>query len=113
MDFGLYLHHNAAELIARGTGPYFYLPKLENRFEARLWARVIEHAERLRGLPRGTVKVTVLHRDDHGRLRDRRDPARTPGLDRRAQLRPLGLHLQLHQEIRPPAGLRAAATAAA
>ncbi len=60
MDFGLYLHHNAAELIARGTGPYFYLPKLENRFEARLWARVIEHAERLRGLPRGTVKVTVL-----------------------------------------------------
>ena len=60
MDFGLFLHHNAAELIARGSGPYFYLPKLENRFEARLWARVIEHAERLRGLPRGTVKVTVL-----------------------------------------------------
>ena len=60
MDFGLYLYHNAAELLARGTGPYFYLPKLENRFEARLWAHVIEHAERLRGLPRGTVKVTVL-----------------------------------------------------
>jgi malate synthase len=60
MDFGLYLHHNAAELLARGTGPYFYLPKLENRFEARLWARVIEHAERELGLPRGTVKVTVL-----------------------------------------------------
>ncbi|MGH8242307.1 MAG: malate synthase A [Steroidobacteraceae bacterium] len=60
MDFGLYLHHNAHELIRRGTGPYFYLPKLENRFEARLWARVIEHAERKLGLPRGTVKVTVL-----------------------------------------------------
>ncbi len=60
MDFGLYLHHNAAELLARGSGPYYYLPKLENRFEARLWARVIEHAERLMGLPRGTVKVTVL-----------------------------------------------------
>jgi malate synthase len=60
MDFGLYLHHNAAELLRRGTGPYFYLPKLENRFEARLWARVIEYAERRLGLPRGTVKVTVL-----------------------------------------------------
>ncbi len=60
MDFGLYLHHNAAELLRRGTGPYFYLPKLENRFEARLWAEVIAHAERALGLPRGTVKVTVL-----------------------------------------------------
>jgi malate synthase len=60
MDFGLYLHHNAAELLRRGSGPYFYLPKLENRFEARLWARVIEHSERHLGLPRGSVKVTVL-----------------------------------------------------
>ncbi|HKY00620.1 MAG TPA: malate synthase A [Steroidobacteraceae bacterium] len=60
MDFGLYLHHNAAELLRRGTGPYFYLPKLENRFEARLWAGVIAHAERSLGLARGTVKVTVL-----------------------------------------------------
>jgi malate synthase len=60
MDFGLYLHHNAAELLRRGSGPYFYLPKLENRFEARLWADVIAHAERALGLARGTVKVTVL-----------------------------------------------------
>jgi malate synthase len=60
MDFGLYLHHNAVELLRRGTGPYFYLPKLENRFEARLWAGVIAHAERTLGLARGTVKVTVL-----------------------------------------------------
>jgi malate synthase len=60
MDFGLYLHHNAAELGKRGTGPYFYLPKLENRFEARLWAEVIAHAERALGLSSGTVKVTVL-----------------------------------------------------
>jgi malate synthase len=60
MDFGLYLHHNAAELKRHGTGPYFYLPKLENRFEARLWARVIAHAEAALGLPHGTVKVTVL-----------------------------------------------------
>jgi len=60
MDFGLYLYHNAVELLRRGTGPYYYLPKLEDRFEARLWARIIEHAEAALGLPRGTVKVTVL-----------------------------------------------------
>ncbi len=60
VDFGLYLWHNALELQKRGSGPYFYLPKLENRFEARLWARVIEQAEIGLGLARGTVKVTVL-----------------------------------------------------
>jgi malate synthase len=60
VDFGLFLHLNAAELLKRGTGPYFYLPKLEDRFEARLWAEVIAHAERSLHLPRGTVKVTVL-----------------------------------------------------
>ncbi len=60
MDFGLYLFHNAEELVELGTGPYFYLPKLEGRLEARLWARVIEHAEAALGLPHGTVKVTVL-----------------------------------------------------
>ncbi len=60
VDFGLFLHHNAAELLRRGSGPYFYLPKLENRFEARLWAQVIEHAEKSLSLSRGTVKVTVL-----------------------------------------------------
>jgi malate synthase len=60
VDFGLYLFHNAAELRRRGTGPYFYLPKLEGHLEARLWAEVIGHSERALGLPRGTVKVTVL-----------------------------------------------------
>jgi malate synthase len=60
VDFGLYLFHNAAELRSRGTGPYFYLPKLEGHLEARLWAEVIEHCERALGLARGTVKVTVL-----------------------------------------------------
>ena len=60
VDFGLFLHHNAAELLSRNTGPYFYLPKLENRFEARLWAQVIEYAEKSLGLARGAVKVTVL-----------------------------------------------------
>jgi len=60
VDFGLYLFHNAAELLRRGTGPYFYLPKLEGFREARLWAQVIEFSETALGLPRGTVKVTVL-----------------------------------------------------
>jgi malate synthase len=60
VDFGLYLFHNAAELRRRGTGPYYYLPKLEGHLEARLWAEVIDQSERTLGLPRGTVKVTVL-----------------------------------------------------
>jgi len=60
VDFGLYLFHNASELLSRRTGPYFYLPKLESHHEARLWAQVIQYAERTLGLPRGSVKVTVL-----------------------------------------------------
>jgi len=60
VDFGLYLFHNGTELLRRGTGPYFYLPKLESYLEARLWAEVIEFSERALGLARGTVKVTVL-----------------------------------------------------
>ncbi|MCW5724316.1 MAG: malate synthase A [Maricaulaceae bacterium] len=59
-DFGLYLYHNHAALEMRGTGPYFYLPKLENRFEARLWALVFQHAEETLGLERGTIRATVL-----------------------------------------------------
>ncbi len=60
VDFGLYLFHNARELGRRGTGPYFYLPKLESHLEARLWSEVLTHAEQLLGLKRGTCKVTVL-----------------------------------------------------
>jgi malate synthase len=59
-DFGLYLFHNAHELIARGTGPYFYLPKLESHHEAALWARVFDFAEKRLNLPHGTIKCTVL-----------------------------------------------------
>jgi malate synthase len=59
-DFGLYFFHNARELIARGTGPYFYLPKLENHLEARLWNEVFVCAEEALGIPRGTIKATVL-----------------------------------------------------
>ncbi len=60
VDFGLFVFHNAAELLARGTGPYFYLPKLENHREARLWNEVFDHAEAALGLARGVIKATVL-----------------------------------------------------
>jgi malate synthase len=60
VDFGLYLFHNHRELAARGTGPYFYLPKLESHLEARLWNEVFAFAERELGIAPGTIKVTVL-----------------------------------------------------
>jgi len=60
VDFGLYLFHNHAELAARGSGPYFYLPKLESHQEARLWADVFAFAEASLHLQQGTIKVTVL-----------------------------------------------------
>jgi len=59
-DFGLAAFHNAGELLERGSGPYFYLPKLENHLEARLWARVFELTELALGLPKGSIRCTVL-----------------------------------------------------
>src|SRR5689334_400296 len=59
-DFGLAFYHNAAALIAKGSGPYFYLPKLESRLEARLWNDVFVFAQDTLGIPRGTVRATVL-----------------------------------------------------
>lgn len=59
-DFGLYLFHNAAELRERGTGPYFYIPKLEHYREARWWATVFADAEKTLNLPHGTIKCSVL-----------------------------------------------------
>ncbi|MGH7525741.1 MAG: malate synthase A [Gemmatimonadales bacterium] len=59
-DFGLYIFHNARELLARGSGPYFYLPKLESHLEARLWNQVFEAAQDDLGIPRGTIRATVL-----------------------------------------------------
>ena len=60
VDFGLYFFHNAKELIARGAGPYFYLPKLENHLEARLWDDVFTFSENVVGIPHGTIRATVL-----------------------------------------------------
>jgi malate synthase len=59
-DFALYLFHNAEELVARGSGPYFYLPKLESHLEARLWNDVFVAAQELLGLPPRTIRATVL-----------------------------------------------------
>ena len=59
-DFGLYVFTNVKTLLARGTGPYFYLPKLESYLEARLWNEVFTHAEQTLSVPVGTIKATVL-----------------------------------------------------
>ncbi len=59
-DFGLYIFHNAKDLLERGTGPYFYLPKLESHREARLWNDVFVAAQDALSIPRGTIRATVL-----------------------------------------------------
>ncbi len=59
-DFGLYFFHNARSLLDRGTGPYFYLAKLESHLEARLWNDVFQMAQDELNIPRGTIKATVL-----------------------------------------------------
>jgi len=59
-DFGLYFYHNAKALREKGTGPYFYLPKLESHREARLWNDIFNTAQEELGIPRGTIKATVL-----------------------------------------------------
>src|SRR5881394_121459 len=59
-DFGLFFYHNAQELIARGSGPYFYLPKMESHLEARIWNDVFQLAQKELGIPYGTIRATVL-----------------------------------------------------
>ncbi len=59
-DFGLFVFHNTRELIARGAGPYFYLPKMESHLEARLWNDAFVLAQETLGIPQGTIKATVL-----------------------------------------------------
>ncbi|MEC5152070.1 malate synthase [Cryobacterium psychrotolerans] len=60
VDFGLYFFHNAQRLIEGGSGPYFYLPKLESHLEARLWDDIFSHSEDALGVPYGTIRATVL-----------------------------------------------------
>jgi malate synthase len=59
-DFGLFFFHNAKALLAKGSGPYFYLPKMESHLEARLWNDVFVHAQKALGIPNGSIKATVL-----------------------------------------------------
>ncbi|BCL81324.1 malate synthase [Ktedonobacteria bacterium brp13] len=59
-DFGLYFFHNARELLNRGSGPYFYLPKMESHLEARLWNDIFVRAQRELDIPQGSIKATVL-----------------------------------------------------
>ena len=59
-DFGLYMFRNAKELLARGSGPYFYLPKMESHLEARLWNDVFNATQDALGIPRGSIRATVL-----------------------------------------------------
>ena len=59
-DFGLFFFHNAAALLSKGTGPYFYLPKMESHLEARLWNDVFCFAQDELGIPRGSIRATVL-----------------------------------------------------
>jgi malate synthase len=59
-DFGLYFFHNVHALLERGTGPYFYLPKLESHLEARLWNDLFTFAQQALGIPHGTIRATVL-----------------------------------------------------
>ena len=117
-DFGLYFYNNAEELVKRGRGPYFYLPKMESHLEARLWNDVFNLAQDYINMRRGTIRGTVLietitaafEMDEVGFLAARSDAPlltklvlpdylRAPRPLRRSQLRPMGLHLLGHQAL--------------
>ena len=89
-DFGLYLFHCAGPLAERGSGPYFYLPKLESHLEARLWNDVFVAAQERLGMPRGTDPRHRADRDDPGRVRDGGDPLRAARALVRAERRAAG-----------------------
>ena len=107
-DFAVYLANNHASLAAHGTGPYFYLPKMESHLEARLWNDIFLAAQDWLGMRARHHQGHGADRDHPRRVRDGRDPLRAARAFGRPELRPLGLHLQLHQEIQEPPGLRAA-----
>ena len=106
-DFGVYLHRNWERLLESGSGPYFYLPKLESHLEARLWNDVFCFAQDQLGIPRGTIKATVLIEtilaafEMEEILYELREHSAGP------QRRTVGLHLLRDQEVPRPAGVRA------
>ena len=101
-DFALFLANNHEALARRGTGPYFYLPKMESHLEARLWNEVFIAAQEALGMPRGTIKATVLIETILAAFEMDEILLRAARALRGTQLRALGLHLQLHQEIPEP-----------
>ncbi len=98
VDFGLYLFHNAKRMLQKGSGPYFYLPKIEHHAEAALWNDVFVRAQNALGLPRRHDQGHGADRDAASGVRDARDPSRHARPHRRAELRPLGLYFLLHQD---------------
>ena len=107
-DFGLYFFHNARTALENGSGPYFYLPKLESHLEARLWNDVFVYAQDALGIPQGSIKATVLIEtilavfEAEEILYELRQ--HSAGLNCGA----LGLYLQLYQKIAPARRLSAA-----
>jgi Malate synthase, TIM barrel domain len=99
VDFGLYFYQCARRQLDRVSGPYFYLAKLENHLEARLWNDVFCWAQDELGIPRGTIRAPRAHRNDHCCLRDGRDFLRTARSFCGTPRRPLGLHIQSDQEL--------------
>ena len=99
-DFGLVAFHNAAELLERGSGPYFYLPKLESHLEARLWAQAFSLAEETLGLPPGSIRCTVLIETILAAFEMDEILYELRDYGCALNAGPLGLHLQHDQEAR-------------
>ena len=93
MDFGLYVHRNAHELLERGRGPYLYIPSWSRIAKAALWRDAFVIAEETLGLDHRHDQGDRPDRDDPGRVRDGRDPLRTARSRRRPERGALGLHL--------------------
>ena len=98
-DFGLFFWHNVKEQLARGTGPYFYLPKMESHLEARLWNDVFLYSQEVLGVQHGTIRAPCSSKRSSPRLKWTKFCMSCANIPR-AQLRPVGLYLQLHQEVR-------------
>jgi malate synthase len=123
-DFGIYFYNNAEELVKRGAGPYYYLPKMESHLEARLWNDVFNLAQDYIGMKRGTIRGTCLIETipaafemeevrnliyDHQSITNANtvvDHLRAPRPLLGSQLRSLGLHLLRHQVLPQQPGLR-------
>ena len=98
VDFGLHFFHNARRS-RRGSGPYYYLPKMESHLEARLWNDVFTFAQERARHPARHDPRHRADRDHPGRVRDGRDPLRAARPRVRAQRGPLGLPVQHHQVL--------------